>query len=178
MTQHLVKVPFFNYSQLAQNLTAILFDTKNSILIWAPEQTKSTATSMHKFNLHVHYTKWEVQTLISQYTQGLKKKSPSWSPSILCRTQRTGQAIQLCDISGHHLPHIKWYPDCMCTTISFDPITMEILATPEYLNPTNKSKMKNEELFIAWPQPLPWQIFHYDYHCYHACWIPIWLQIP
>lgn len=36
-------------------------------------QTKSMATDTHRFNLHLHYEKRKLPTLISQYTQGLKK---------------------------------------------------------------------------------------------------------
>jgi hypothetical protein len=56
---------------------SIYFDTEKKS--WAEKalralkQTKTVAQDTHAFSLHTHNTGWEPCTLVSQYTQGLKK---------------------------------------------------------------------------------------------------------
>jgi hypothetical protein len=66
-----------SYEEFSTAFQAMYFDTEKKSQAKAAlrslKQTKSVAHYTHTFNIHAHNAGWEPHTLVSQYTQGLKK---------------------------------------------------------------------------------------------------------
>ncbi|PLW38016.1 hypothetical protein PCASD_09939 [Puccinia coronata f. sp. avenae] len=76
-TQRLFAGKDVTYESFLTAFQCMFFDTekKNRAekILRALKQTRLVAHYTHQFNMHAHDTGWEARTLVSQYTQGLKK---------------------------------------------------------------------------------------------------------
>jgi hypothetical protein len=77
ITQRIFAGEEMGYKEFSVAFQAMYFDTKKKSraekALRALKQTKTVAQYTHTFTVHAHDSGWEARTLVSQYTQGLKK---------------------------------------------------------------------------------------------------------
>jgi hypothetical protein len=73
MTQQLFEGAEVSYTEFSTAFSNMYYNTEKKALRTLC-QTKSVSHYTHQFVTHAHHTGWETPTLISQYTQGLKKE--------------------------------------------------------------------------------------------------------
>jgi hypothetical protein len=133
------------YKEFSTAFQAMYFDTEKKSqaekALHALKQTRTVAHYTHAFNIHAHNASWEPSTLVSQYTQGLKKDIRL--ALILARTEfNTLTAVTHLALKiDNEINGAEAAPGPAPTTPAPDPNAMDISAFKGRLSNSKRARM-------------------------------------
>jgi hypothetical protein len=152
MTQRLFDGINLPYSKFSTAFQIMYFDTEKKACaekaLQSLKQTKLVAHYTHQFATQAHHTGWETPTLISQYTQGLKKDV---SLALIIASLSATELVEVTNLAlkidnelhgaDDPTPAPAQQPTAPPAT---DPIAMDLLAFRGPLSEANRTRMMRE----------------------------------